>query len=76
MNSGTLRLGMMQFVSTSFDVSSLIARFHRERPLVELSEFLLHKVDVGARDSTSRQRIPCERKNGPLGILTGKSDWA
>ena len=34
---GTLRLGMLQVVSSGFDVSSLIARFHRERPLVELS---------------------------------------
>lgn len=34
---GTLRLGMMQVVSSGFDVSSLIARFHRERPLVEIS---------------------------------------
>jgi DNA-binding transcriptional LysR family regulator len=33
---GTLRLGMVQVVSSGFDVSSLIARFHRERPLVEL----------------------------------------
>jgi DNA-binding transcriptional LysR family regulator len=32
---GTLRLGMMQVISV-VDVSSLIARFHRERPLVDI----------------------------------------
>jgi DNA-binding transcriptional LysR family regulator len=32
---GTLRLGMMQVIST-VDVGSLIARFHRERPLVDI----------------------------------------
>jgi DNA-binding transcriptional LysR family regulator len=32
---GTLRLGMMQ-VFSAVDVSSLIARFHRERPLVDI----------------------------------------
>jgi DNA-binding transcriptional LysR family regulator len=32
---GTLRLGMMQVISV-LDVSSLIARFHRERPLVDI----------------------------------------
>ncbi len=32
---GTLRLGMMQVIGV-VDVSSLIARFHRERPLVDI----------------------------------------
>ena len=32
---GTLRLGMMQVIGV-IDVGSLIARFHRERPLVEI----------------------------------------
>jgi DNA-binding transcriptional LysR family regulator len=32
---GTLRLGMMQVISVA-DVGSLIARFHRERPLVDI----------------------------------------
>ena len=32
---GTLRLGMMQVIS-AVDVGSLIARFHRERPLVDI----------------------------------------
>ena len=32
---GTLRLGMMQVISV-VDVGSLIARFHRERPLVDI----------------------------------------
>ncbi|HEY2075197.1 MAG TPA: LysR family transcriptional regulator [Streptosporangiaceae bacterium] len=32
---GTLRLGMMQVISV-LDVGSLIARFHRERPLVDI----------------------------------------
>jgi DNA-binding transcriptional LysR family regulator len=32
---GTLRLGMMQAISVA-DISSLIARFHRERPLVDI----------------------------------------
>jgi DNA-binding transcriptional LysR family regulator len=32
---GTLRLGMMQVISVA-DIGSLIARFHRERPLVEI----------------------------------------
>jgi DNA-binding transcriptional LysR family regulator len=32
---GTLRLGMMQVISV-IDVGSLIARFHRERPLVDI----------------------------------------
>jgi DNA-binding transcriptional LysR family regulator len=32
---GTLRLGMMQVISV-MDVGALIARFHRERPLVEI----------------------------------------
>jgi DNA-binding transcriptional LysR family regulator len=32
---GTLRLGMMQVISVA-DIGSLIARFHRERPLVDI----------------------------------------
>src|ERR1700761_1338936 len=32
---GTLRLGVMQLVSVA-DVSAVIARFHRERPLVDI----------------------------------------
>jgi DNA-binding transcriptional LysR family regulator len=32
---GTLRLGMMQVIGVA-DISSLIARFHRERPLVDI----------------------------------------
>jgi DNA-binding transcriptional LysR family regulator len=58
---GTLRLGMMQVVSSGFDVSSLIARFHRERPLVEISPktaapggsaALIADVRRGALDAT------------------------
>ena len=33
---GTLRLGMVQVLSTGFDVGALITRFHRERPLVDI----------------------------------------
>jgi DNA-binding transcriptional LysR family regulator len=57
---GTLRLGMVQVVSSGFDVSSLIARFHRERPLVELhpktapggSAALIADVRRGTLDAT------------------------
>jgi DNA-binding transcriptional LysR family regulator len=54
---GTLRLGMMQVVGV-VDVSSLIARFHRERPLVDIqpmtapggSAMLISDVRRGALD--------------------------
>jgi DNA-binding transcriptional LysR family regulator len=55
---GTLRLGMMQAISVA-DISSLIARFHRERPLVEIrprtapggSAALISDVRRGALDA-------------------------
>jgi len=55
---GTLRLGMMQVISVA-DVGSLIARFHRERPLVDIrpttapggSAALISDVRNGALDA-------------------------
>jgi DNA-binding transcriptional LysR family regulator len=55
---GTLRLGMMQMITLG-DVGSLIARFHRERPLVDIrprtapggSAALISDVRRGALDA-------------------------
>jgi DNA-binding transcriptional LysR family regulator len=55
---GTLRLGMMQVISL-VDVGSLVARFHRERPLVEIrpkavsggSAALIEEVRRGTLDA-------------------------
>jgi DNA-binding transcriptional LysR family regulator len=55
---GTLRLGMMQVINVA-DVGSLIARFHRERPLVDIrpttapggSAALISDVRNGALDA-------------------------
>lgn len=55
---GTLRLGMMQVISVA-DIGSLIARFHRERPLVEIkprtapggSAAMISDVRSGALDA-------------------------